>query len=229
MPRFRVQALVVVVFAIAVLLSGPVWCWQYNHPNHFRHGSPYRYRPPAPPGVIAPGFPAPEIPSFGGGEPDLLPPYSAPPSPGAPRSWSHGVTTPSLSQGMAITVTKALSEKFEPSARPSPLPINNPRQAAREISICWNPPLPARGDAVEVTIRFGFSKNGTVVWPPRITYLKAPQGASSEVLRASILDAVKACTPLHFTASMAANMPGYPLSVRFIGKRANEADDSRRP
>jgi hypothetical protein len=229
MPRLRPQTVVVVFFVIAVLPSGSAWCWQYNHPNHFRHGGPYRTRPPAPPGVIAPGFPAPEIPSFGGGEPEFLSPYSAPPSPRAPPSWSHGLTTPTLSQGMAITVTKALSEKFEPSAKPSPLPINNPRQAAHEISVCWNPPLPARGETVEVTIRFGFSKNGTVVWPPRITYLKAPQGASMEVLRASILDAIKSCTPLPFTASMAANMPGYPLSVRFIGRRADEAEDRRQP
>ena len=229
MPRLRLQAFVVVGFVLAVLPSGPAWCWQNKYPNHFHHRWPYHYGPPLPPGVIAPVFPAPEIPSFGGGEPEFLTPYSPPPSPRAAPSWSHGLTTPSLSQGMAITVTKALSEKFEPSAKPSPLPINNPRQAAHEISICWNPPLPARGETVEVTIRFSFSKSGTVVWPPRITYLKATQGASMEVLRASILDAIKACTPLPFTASMAANMPGYPLSVRFIGRRADEAEDRRRP
>ena len=58
-----------------------------------------------------------------------------------------------------------------------------------------------------------------MLWPPRITYLKPGQGASAEEVRDSILAALKACTPLHFSASMAASMPGYPLSVRFIGRR----------
>jgi hypothetical protein len=45
---------------------------------------------------------------------------------------------------------------------------------------------------------------------------------SGDVVRASILDAVKACTPLHFSPAMAANIPGEPLSVRFIGRREEE-------
>jgi hypothetical protein len=59
------------------------------------------------------------------------------------------------------------------------------------------------------------------LWPPRITYVKPGQGASAAEVRESILAAFKACTPLPLSASMAASMPGYPLTVRFIVRRGD--------
>ncbi len=138
---------------------------------------------------------------------------------------------PPLPGGMTITIDKALSAK--PESKPQAgkpdgqsqrddKPIALPRQAARQLANCWSPPLPPRGDTVEVTLRFGFNSGGSVLWPPRITYVKAGRGASAEAVRASILEAVKACTPLHFTALMARDIPGEPISVHFIGRRDDE-------
>jgi hypothetical protein len=100
--------------------------------------------------------------------------------------------------------------------------IERPRQAAEQLAACWSPPVPARGDTVEITIRFGFDRSGLVQGSPRITYVKAAPGMSDEAVRDSIAAAIKACTPMHFTAAMAAAIPGYPYSVRFIGRRAEE-------
>jgi hypothetical protein len=128
---------------------------------------------------------------------------------------------------MTITVDKALSDPPAPDEARASAPIGRPVQAARELAKCWAPPLPAKGETVEVTIRFGFDRGGSVRWPPRITYVKAPEGTAPEIVRQSILDAVKACTPLRFTPSMAASVAGYPLSVRYIGRRADEAQERR--
>jgi hypothetical protein len=123
---------------------------------------------------------------------------------------------------MVMTITKILSDK--PGNDPNhPAPsIARPRQAADQLAACWSPPVPPRGDTVEITVRFGFDKSGSVIGAPRVTYVKPAPGISDEQVRNSLEAAIKACTPMHFTAAMAAAIPGYPLSVRFIGRRSDE-------
>jgi hypothetical protein len=157
--------------------------------------------------------------------PGLLPPLAplgAPPgaSP-APRGLSYPHHTPSLPQGMTMTIDKTLSDKADADPKPPAHSIVRPIQAARQLAACWTPPVPERGDTVEVTLRFAFDRAGSVLWPPRITYVKPGQGASAAEVRESILAAFKACTPLPLSASMAASMPGYPLTVRFIVRRGD--------
>jgi hypothetical protein len=126
---------------------------------------------------------------------------------------------------MAITVKKILDERPAGSgAKPSPI-VDRPRQAAELLAACWSPPLPERGDSVEVTIRFSFNSRGEIIGSPRIVYAKAGKGMSVEDVRKSILAAVKDCTPLRFSESMAASAPGYPLAVRFIGQRAEASTE----
>jgi hypothetical protein len=164
-----------------------------------------------PPPVYAPSEPAP-----------LLPPLEPLPEPEPSPGLAYPPEAPSLPEGMAITIDKTLPDKTDADRRQAPPTIGVPRQAAQQLAACWAPPVPQRGDTVEVTLRFGFNRSGSVQWPPRVTYLKPGQGMSAGDVRESILAAFKACTPLHFTDSMAASMPGYPLSVRFIGRRGDE-------
>jgi len=187
---------------------------------HF-HGVPpaYRHRFLLRPWLPYPGFVTPP-PAYE--QPSLLPPLEPlpeqPPSPGL----AYPPEAPSLPEGMAITIDKILPDKTDATRVQVPPTVGVPRQAAQQLAACWSPPVPQRGDTVEVTLRFGFDRSGSVLWPPRITYLKPGQGMSAGDVRESILAAFKACTPLHFTASMAASMPGYPLSVRFIGRRGED-------
>ncbi len=96
-------------------------------------------------------------------------------------------------------------------------------QAAAQLAACWSPPLPPEGETVEATIRFSFNSRGTIIGgAPRVTFIKASAGQSGEQVRDSILAAVRDCTPLRFSASMAESAPGYPLSIRFIGRRPDE-------
>ncbi len=158
----------------------------------------------------------------------LQPPFSEEGIPQAPLP-SHPALSPSptilFPEGMAITVRKNLHENHRDGfAKPS-LIIDRPKQAANQLAACWSPPVPQRGETVEVTIRFAFNSRGDVIGSPRITYVKAGGGVSVEDVRESIIAAVKKCTPLDFSASMAASAPGYPLAVRFIGRRAEETED----
>lgn len=128
---------------------------------------------------------------------------------------------------MTITVRKMLRERDDGAARSSPL-IERPVQAAAQLAACWSPPLPPEGETVAATIRFSFNRRGTIIGgAPRVTYLKAAAGQSAEKVRASILAAVRDCTPLRFSASMAESAPGYPLSIRFIGQRAGENEERK--
>lgn len=130
---------------------------------------------------------------------------------------------PSLPGGMQITVVKDLSDKPVTDNKREQQAITLPKQAAEQLATCWSPPLPPKGEANEVSLRFAFNRSGSVIGgAPRITYVKPGQGVSRDDLRQSVLNAFKACTPLHFSASMASSMPGYPLSIRFIGRRAQD-------
>jgi hypothetical protein len=185
-----------------------------------RHG----FRPHRPPRFPIPFSPTPVQPP-----PIFVPqgPVSEPPAPMGLPPLNYGGASPPLPGGMVITITKILSEDAKTLPKSDDAPsstatISRPRQAAEQIAACWSPPFPPSGDTVEITIRFGFDSRGLVQGSPRITYVKAAPGMSDEAVRDSIGAAIKACTPLHFTAAMAAAVPGYPYSVRFIGRRADE-------
>ena len=126
-------------------------------------------------------------------------------------------------RGLVLTINKTLAAKPEDESRKTLPTIDRPKQVAELLATCWSPPVPDRGDTVEVTIRFGLNSRGGVIAPPRITYVKAAQGVSSDDIRGSIAAAVKACTPMHFTATLAAGIPGNPLAVRFVGRRSDDS------
>ncbi|WP_374547082.1 hypothetical protein [Rhodoblastus sp.] len=155
----------------------------------------------------------------------LLPPAAPQEGPAGPLPSGP---PPSMSQGMVITVRKILDQHRDDGGSKPPPVIDRPKQAVEQLAACWSPPLPQRGETVEVTLRFAFDGQGGVMGAPRITYVKAGEGLAAADVRESILAAVKQCTPLHFSASMAASAPGYPLAVRFIGERGEDDPQGKR-
>ena len=101
---------------------------------------------------------------------------------------------------------------------------------ARAILPCWHPP--AVGG--EITLALSLRRDGTVIGAPRVTYVKG-QGASGQGgsgrgradddLRASILDAVRACTPVALSRPLGAVVAGQVLRIRFVA--APGADGGR--
>ena len=114
---------------------------------------------------------------------------------------------------MALTFAasaRAQSEADEP-------PLNLPGQISSRIVRCWTPPQTDTPQAIEVTVRLSFSRAGAVIGAPRVTFVKAPaEQGMRQLVAASILAAVKACTPLKFAPSLGAAIAGQIFAIRFI-------------
>ena len=64
-------------------------------------------------------------------------------------------------------------------------------------------------------MRLSFSRSGTVIGEPRVTYIRAPaQAGLREKIVSSVLAAVKACTPLPFTPALGAAIAGRMFAIR---------------
>jgi len=95
--------------------------------------------------------------------------------------------------------------------------INLPREVSGQIARCWAPPQTDGPYVLEVTVRLSFSRAGEVIGAPRVAFIKAPVGQGvRRLVAASILAAVKACTPLKFTPSLSAAIAGRIFAIRFI-------------
>jgi hypothetical protein len=125
------------------------------------------------------------------------------------RTWLRWAMPAALALTFAGTA-RAQSEADEPS-------INLPGQISSWIVRCWTPPRTDPPQAIEVTVRLSFSRAGAVIGAPRVTFVKAPaEPGMKQLVAASILAAVKACTPLKFTPSLGAAIAGQIFAIRFI-------------
>ena len=86
---------------------------------------------------------------------------------------------------------------------------------ATGIAACWRPPH----DDDQVTVRASFTRDGAVIGEPRIVYAHSSGGAADDSgLAQSMLDAIRDCTPLHFSARLGSAIAGQVLDIRFIGR-----------
>jgi hypothetical protein len=99
--------------------------------------------------------------------------------------------------------------------------INTLRQLFATLRACWQPP--ALDDAfpgMELTIRVSFKRDGTLLGPPRFTYVRrlAP-AAQRDLYRRAVIDSLARCTPFPFTAGLGGAVAGRPLVIRYIDDR----------
>ncbi|MDH7795915.1 MULTISPECIES: hypothetical protein [unclassified Beijerinckia] len=118
------------------------------------------------------------------------------------------------------------AEKPQDGAQAAPEDGNGRLNMARDIPdhilSCWRPPSNTLGD-LEVTVRMSFSKIGDLIGEPRVTYVKAGRDeVLRDTLRASILSAVRACTPLRFTPAFGKAIAGRSFAIRFIAPAAKK-------
>ena len=76
---------------------------------------------------------------------------------------------------------------------------------------------------MEYTIRFAFKRDGEIAAPPRRTY--SSHDVPDEVrdtYREAVDEALKRCTPLHFSAGMAGGVASRPVAIRFVDERTLE-------
>ena len=95
-------------------------------------------------------------------------------------------------------------------------PVNLPREITQRLWRCLNVAAGKTDADREITLRIAFSRGGTVLGIPKITYVKAADKAQGEALRAALGTALRACTPLPFTPSLGSAIAGRILNIRFV-------------
>ncbi len=130
------------------------------------------------------------------------------PYPGRPR----GQSEPLLPQG--FTMSRTWIARSGPVAAQS-RELDRPRDIGDRLTSCWRPP--ELGGRQEVTIRLAYKRDGWPTAAPRITYASGARNAAERSdIRASILKAVRDCSPLRFTRGLASAIAGRPITIRFI-------------
>jgi hypothetical protein len=102
--------------------------------------------------------------------------------------------------------------------------LDSIREMFAALRACWEPPPKDEArHGMEYTIRFAFRRDGEMIAPPRMTYAShdAP-AAVRDKYRDAIDEALKRCTPLHFTDAMAGAVAGRPIAIRFVDERTIE-------
>jgi hypothetical protein len=99
--------------------------------------------------------------------------------------------------------------------------VNSIQQMFDALGACWVPP--PKGEArqgMEYTVVFAFRRDGELIAPPRVTYSTHDVPVEvRESYRDSVNAALKRCTPMHFSDSMAGAIAGRPIAMRFIDDR----------
>jgi hypothetical protein len=107
--------------------------------------------------------------------------------------------------------------------------INSIKQMFDALGACWVPPPKGKArPGMEYTVVFAFKRDGELIAPPRVTY--STHDVPVEVrdsYRDSVNAALKRCTPMHFTESMAGAIAGKPIALRFIDDRIVGYDSNR--
>jgi hypothetical protein len=98
-------------------------------------------------------------------------------------------------------------------------PLDTLEQLRAHLESCGGPDL-ILGEDQEVTLRFAFRANGTVLGTPRATYVKGAENAAMRAaLTASARGAIEKCTPLSLTKGFGGAIAGRVYTIRFIGRR----------
>ncbi|MDA9549789.1 MULTISPECIES: hypothetical protein [Bradyrhizobium] len=85
---------------------------------------------------------------------------------------------------------------------------------------CWSPPSDQARAGMQMSVRFSFNKNGSLIGPPRLTYATAGVPADTRTTYLNAINAsLKACLPLKFTSGLGGALAGRPIAIRYVDNR----------
>lgn len=99
--------------------------------------------------------------------------------------------------------------------------IDTLRDLFADLRACWRPPaLEAARPGMELSVRFAFRRDGSIVGKPRFTYVsRAATNAQRDTYRQAVIDSLTACTPMPFGRGMGGAVAGRPIAIRFVDDR----------
>ena len=104
------------------------------------------------------------------------------------------------------------------SARAEPRMLETLQSVGNYLSRCMEEHGLDHGSAGrDVTLRMSLRRDGYLVGPPKITYLRTiPSEEERNHFVQSLLLALKACLPVPITPSLGGAIAGNPLAIRFL-------------
>jgi hypothetical protein len=98
-------------------------------------------------------------------------------------------------------------------------PLDTLEQLRAHLQACGEADL-IFGEDQEATLRFAFRADGTLIGPPRVTYVKGAENAAMRAaLSASAIALIKRCTPLSLTKGFSGAIAGRVYTIRIVGRR----------
>jgi hypothetical protein len=93
-------------------------------------------------------------------------------------------------------------------------PLKRVHDVATKLAACWRPPH----EDDQVTVRISFTRDGAVIGEPKVAYARSSGGSADDgALAESMVEAIRDCTPLHFSTRLSSAIAGRVLAIRFIG------------
>lgn len=171
---------------------------------------------PPPSGSQNPVLPPPS----GSQNPVLPPPSGQRYGPGVGGRFGDGVgrpvvpsPTPGVDQGVQGALSPA-TRGFDGGA------VDRIAEIAPALRRCWSPPaFDDGGSGAMATVRFSIRRDGSLFGQPRVTW--ESRGADPALRRrftASIVEAVRDCTPMRLSPRFGAAIAGRPFTIRFHGR-----------
>ncbi len=112
---------------------------------------------------------------------------------------------------LVISCSAAL---FFASASTLAQPFTTMDQVGQAIMACWKPPAEVKKSSV--TLRFGFKTDGSLLGPPRATFVDVE--GSDDVRKQFVgaaISAVESCTPVELAPDLAEGIGGQVFTMEF--------------
>ena len=145
---------------------------------------------------------------------------------------NHGPCIPEIDypygENLQVTVLSKPDDKDAQKYQKPDHDLNNIGDLFAALRSCWAPPPDSEARAgMQMSVKFSFKRDGSLIGPPRLTY--ATDGVPSqtrEIYFDSINEALDRCAPLSLTKGLGGAIAGRPIMVRYVDNRSLKTDAS---
>jgi hypothetical protein len=128
------------------------------------------------------------------------------------------------SENLQVTIQSQPSQHDAARYRKPDHDLNTIGDLFAALRSCWSPPpADAAREGMQMSVLFSFRKSGSIIAPPRITFVTrgAPADARDTYLK-TINASLSGCAPFKFTAGLGGAIAGRPIMIRYVENRELE-------
>ena len=107
-------------------------------------------------------------------------------------------------------------------------PVNTIAEVFAAFRTCWRgPPEEMSRPGTEITIRFSFRRDGTMIGSPHLTFQTELTSEQRRAYFTAVSEALDRCLPLPLTPSFSEAIAGHPFVFRFVDDRNQKKAEYR--